>query len=147
MFMNWLFCEKCDLVKHVRKIYLRVDESSENRNGGSEGVDGLDRRVEDDDGGDNDGDPLHGVADAECQWWDLVQWHVGHLVVQVVEHTLRRHPPTKPQRNPWPHESAGLSHKNIIKSFDTSYFSFRMNWRRYCCLGGNDSDRTILYLY
>lgn len=49
-------------------LRLRVDESSENRNGGSEGVDGLDRRVEDDDGGDNDGDPLHGVADAECQW-------------------------------------------------------------------------------
>ena len=32
--------------------------------------------MEDDDGGDNDGDTLHGVSDAECQWRDLVKRHV-----------------------------------------------------------------------
>jgi len=74
--------------------YLRVDEGSKNGNGGSERVDGLNGRLEDYDGRDNDRDPLHGVADAECQRRDLIQRHVGYLVVQVVEHALRRHPPT-----------------------------------------------------
>lgn len=50
--------------------------------------------MEDYDGGNNDGYPLHGVADAKCQRRDLVQGHVRYLVVQVVEHTLGSHPPT-----------------------------------------------------
>ena len=74
--------------------HLGVDEGSEDGDGRSERVDGLHRRVEDDDGGDNDGDTLHGVADAECQRRYLVKGHVGHLVVQVVEHALCGHPPT-----------------------------------------------------
>jgi hypothetical protein len=74
--------------------YLGVDEGSKNGDGGSERVDGLNGRLEDYDGRDNDRNPLHGVADAECQRRDLIQRHVGHLVVQVVEHALRRHPPT-----------------------------------------------------
>lgn len=78
-------------------IYLRVDEGSKNGDGGSERVDGLNGRLEDDDGRDDDRNPLHGVADAECQRWDLIQRHVGYLVVQVVEHALRRHPPTSTQ--------------------------------------------------
>jgi hypothetical protein len=49
------------------EIYLGVDESSKNCNGSSERVDGLDRRLEDDDGRDNDRNPLHGVPNAECQ--------------------------------------------------------------------------------
>jgi hypothetical protein len=73
--------------------YLGVDEGSEDGDGGPERVDGLDGRLEDDDGRDDDGDALHGVADGEGEGRDLVQGHVGHLVVQVVEHALRRHPP------------------------------------------------------
>ena len=75
--------------------YLGVDEGSKNGDGGSECVDGLDGRLEDYDGGDNDRNPLHGVANGECKRRDLIQRHVGYLVVQVVEHALRRHPPTQ----------------------------------------------------
>lgn len=72
---------------------LRVEEGPENGDGCAESVDRLDGRVEDDDGGDDDGYPLHRVADAEGQRGDLVQGHVGDLVVQVVEHALSGDPP------------------------------------------------------
>jgi hypothetical protein len=89
-------------------LYLGVDEGSEDGDGGSERVDGLDGRLEDDDGGDDDGDPLHGVADGERERRDLVQRHVRHLVVQVVEHALRSHPPACVR----PHHRGSLSHTN-----------------------------------
>lgn len=74
-------------------IYLGVEEGSKDCDGSSKCVDGLDRCAEDDDGGDNDGYPLHGVSNAKCQGWDLVQGHVWNLIVQVIKHALCRHPP------------------------------------------------------
>lgn len=72
---------------------LRIEESSKDGDGSSKGVDGLDGCVEDDDGRDDDWYALHGVADAKCQRRDFVKWHVGDLVVEVVEYALSRHPP------------------------------------------------------
>jgi hypothetical protein len=56
--------------------YLGIDEGSSNSNGSTKSVDGLDWRVEDDDRGDYDRYPFHGVSDAKCQGRDLIQGHV-----------------------------------------------------------------------
>ena len=49
--------------------------------------------MEDYDGRDNDRYPLHGVTNTKCQGRDLIQGHVGNLVVQVVEDALGCNPP------------------------------------------------------
>lgn len=99
--------------------YLGVDEGSKNGNGGSERVDWLDGRLEDYDGGDNDRNPLHGVANGECERRDLIQRHVGYLVVQVVEHALRCHPPTSIHRGSLSHmKQTELSQKYQSNNID-----------------------------
>lgn len=56
----------------ISKVYLGIQEGSKDSNGGSKGVNGLDRSPEDNDGGDNDRDTFHGVTDTKCQGRDLV---------------------------------------------------------------------------
>jgi hypothetical protein len=75
--------------------YLGIYEGSSNSNGSSKCVDGLNWRVEDDDWGDNDRYPFHGVSNAKCQGRDLIQGHIWHLVVEMIEHTLGCHPPAR----------------------------------------------------
>ena len=73
--------------------YLGVQKGAEDGDGGTDSVDRPDLSVEDDDGRDDHGDTLHGVADAEGERRNLVQGHVRDLVVQVVKYTLCHHPP------------------------------------------------------
>ena len=56
--------------------------------------------MEDDDRGDYDRYTLHGVSNAKCQGRDLIQRHVRDLIVEVVEHTLGRHPPITSKYQP-----------------------------------------------
>ena len=77
----------------MEQIYLGVEKSSKNGDGSSEGIDWLNRCVEDYDRCNNHRYPLHGVTNAKSQGRDFIKRHVGHLIVQVVEHTLRCHPP------------------------------------------------------
>ena len=53
-------------------VYLGIQEGSEDSNGSSKSVNGLDRGAEDNDGGDDDWDTLHGVTDTKRQGRDLV---------------------------------------------------------------------------
>lgn len=78
-------------------VYLRVQEGSENCNGSTQGIDGQDFCVKDDDRGYNNSDTLHGITDAKCERRNLVQWHVRHLIVQVIKHTLCHDPPAYQQ--------------------------------------------------
>ena len=77
----------------MRIIYLWIEEGAKDRDGSSKSINGLYRRVEDDDGGDNDGYSLHCIPNAKSQWRNLIKWHVWNLIIQVIENTLRRYPP------------------------------------------------------
>lgn len=57
-------------------LCLRIEKRSKDCNGSSKGIDGLDRCMEDDDGGDYDRNPLHRVSYAKRQGRDLIQGHV-----------------------------------------------------------------------
>lgn len=73
--------------------HLRIYEGSENCNGSSESVDWLHGRAEDDDGRNYDRYTFHGVSDAKRQRRNLIQGHVRHLIIEMVENTLRCNPP------------------------------------------------------
>lgn len=73
--------------------YLRIQEGSEDGNSSTNSVDGPDLGVEDDNRRDNDSHTLHSVTNAECKWWNLIQRHVWHLIVQMIEYTLSCYPP------------------------------------------------------
>lgn len=86
----------CYVEQTIRKkivYYLGIKEGSEDGNGGTKGIDGLNRCLKDDDGWDNDRYALHRVAYAKGQRWDLVQRHVWYLIIQVIEYALCSHPP------------------------------------------------------
>ncbi len=80
---------------HFSLLCLGVQECSKDCNSSSKGIDWLDWCVEDDNWGDYDRYTFHGVSDAKCQGGDLIQRHVRHLVVKMIEHTLSRHPPNE----------------------------------------------------
>lgn len=73
--------------------YLGIQEGSKDSYGSSKSIDGLDWCFEYNDWWDYDRYTFHGVTNAKCQGRDLVQGHVWHLVVEMIEHTLGRHPP------------------------------------------------------
>lgn len=52
--------------QETENFYLWIEESAEDSNGSSESVDRADRCMEDDDGGDNHRNPLHGVPNTKC---------------------------------------------------------------------------------
>ena len=76
-------------------IHLGIQEGSKYSDGSSKSIDGLDRSVEDDDGGDYNRYTFHGVANAKCQGRDLIKGHVWDLIVEMIENTLGCHPPIK----------------------------------------------------
>lgn len=57
-------------------MYLRVEEGPQYRNGRSKGIDRLDRRMEDNDGRNDHGNPLHRVTNAKGQGRDLIEGHI-----------------------------------------------------------------------
>lgn len=78
-------------------MYLWIEEGAKNCDSSSKSIDGLDGCVEYYDRGDYDRYPLHRVSYTKCQGRNLIERHIGNLVIQVIEDTLGCNPPAKIQ--------------------------------------------------